>query len=153
MINIVFVCHGNICRSPMAEIIFNHLVEEKGLGESFHVESRAISYEEYGNPIYPPARREIQAHGLKVDEMKQAQVIEKKEYDNWDYILIMDHSNERGLNRILGGDPQGKVHYLMEYTDTPGEVEDPWYTRNFHKVWDQLYAGCEGLLNHILRGN
>jgi len=151
MIKILFICHGNICRSPMAEIIFKNMVKEAGLEACFHIESRAISYEEYGNPIYPPARREILAHGLKVDETKRAQVIEKKEYSDWDYLIIMDRSNERGLGRIIGSDPQGKVHYLMEYTSTPGEVEDPWYTRNFHKVWDQIYAGCEGLLEHILR--
>jgi len=149
MTNIVFICHGNICRSPMAEIIMKHLVKEAGLEDKYHIESRATSYEEYGNPIYPPARREIQAHGLKVDETKQATVFDKKEYGEYDYLILMDGNNVRNLMRIIGGDPDNKVYKLLEFTGSDGDIEDPWYSRNFHKVWEQIYEGCEALLKHI----
>ena len=147
-IKVLFICHGNICRSPMAEIIFKHLVHETGLDDSFHIESAGVSPEEWGNPIYSFAQREIEKHGLKVDRTKHARAVGRDEYDDWDCFIVMERSNERGLLRIFGGDPQNKIHYMMEYTDTPGDVEDPWYSRNFSKVWDQIYRGCEGLLRH-----
>ena len=156
MVNILFVCHGNICRSPMAEFCMKDLVRKAGLEDSFRIESAATSTEEIrngvGNPVYPPARRELARHGLSCSG-KQAVLLRKEDYLRYDHIIGMDHNNLRNLRRILGDDPEGKVRLLLDYTDKPGDIADPWYTGNFEQTWDDILRGCRGLLQDIGSGN
>jgi len=148
MIKILFVCHGNICRSPMAESIMKHLLAERGLSGAFRVDSAAVSSEELGNPVYPPAQRELQRRGLGRSDHRAWQ-ISRSDYDDWDLFLCMDRSNVRWLLRTLGGDPEGKVHLVTEYTGNTREIEDPWYTDRFDHVYDELWVSCEALLNTL----
>ena len=145
MRNILFVCHGNICRSPMAEFVMRDLVEKAGLAAEFHIASAATSTEEIGNPVYPPARRKLAEHGISCAG-KTSRQLTRADYDRYDLLIGMDRANMRNMNRICGGDPEGKLHLLMEYTDRPGEVADPWYTGDFETTWRDVLAGCEGLL-------
>ena len=146
MIKILFICHGNICRSPMGEFILKDLVEKAGLADRFHIESAATSTEEIGNPVYPPARRKLAQHGIDCAG-KTARQLTAADYGRFDLLLGMDRANIRNMTRICGGDPQGKIHLLMEYTGHPGrEVADPWYTGDFDATWDDVLAGCQGLL-------
>lgn len=145
---ILFVCHGNICRSPMAEFVMKHLVEKRGLQERFEVASAATSTEEIGNPVYPPARRKLAEHGIGCHG-KTARQMTMEDYLYYDLIIVMDRSNVRNLRRLLGEDTEGKVHLLMDYTSRPGEVADPWYTGNFDATWRDVLEGCEGLLENL----
>ena len=146
---ILFVCHGNICRSPMGEFILKDLVEKAGLADRFHIESAATSTEEIGNPVYPPARRKLAQHGIDCAG-KTARQLTAADYGRFDLLLGMDRANIRNMTHICGGDPQGKIHLLMEYAGHPGrEVADPWYTGDFDAAWDDVLAGCQGLLRKI----
>ena len=149
MIKILFICHGNICRSPMGEFILKDLAAKAGLADRFHIESAATSTEEIGNPVYPPARRKLAQHGIDCAG-KTARQLTAADYGRFDLLLGMDRANIRNMTRICGGDPQGKIHLLMEYTGHPGrEVADPWYTGDFDATWDDVLAGCQGLLRKI----
>ena len=146
---ILFVCHGNICRSPMGEFILKDLAAKAGLADRFHIESAATSTEEIGNPVYPPARRKLAQHGIDCAG-KTARQLTAADYGRFDLLLGMDRANIRNMTRICGGDPQGKIHLLMEYAGHPGrEVADPWYTGDFDATWDDVLAGCQGLLRKI----
>lgn len=146
MTRILFVCHGNICRSPMAEFIMKDLVQKAGLEEQFCVASAATSTEEIGNPVYPPARRKLAEHGIGCAG-KTARQLTKADYSQYDLLIGMDSANLRNMRRICGGDHDGKIHLLMEYTGRPGDVADPWYTGDFEATWQDVLAGCSGLLN------
>ena len=144
---ILFVCHGNICRSPMAEFIMKALLKARGLEGAYRVESAAVSYEETGNPIYPPAKRCLTQHGVPFDSGKRARRIEPEDYDRFDRIICMDASNLRLIRRIIPEDPQGKIRLLMSYTGTGRDVADPWYTGDFETSFQDILAGCEAMLS------
>ena len=149
MTNILFVCHGNICRSPMAEFVMKDLVEKAGLGERLHIESAATSREEIGNPVYPPARRKLAEHGIGC-EGHAARQITARDYQDFDLLIAMDSANLRNMRRFYGGDPAGKIHMLLDYAGRPGEeVADPWYTGDFQATWQDVSAGCAGLLKQL----
>ena len=145
MTKILFVCHGNICRSPMAEFVMKDLVKKAGLESEFLIESAATSTEEIGNPVYPPARRKLGEHGIDCAG-KTARQLRNEDYDQYDLLIGMDQANLRNMHRICGGDPEGKLHLLMEFTDCPGDVADPWYTDDFETTWQDVLAGCGQLL-------
>lgn len=150
---ILFVCHGNICRSPMAEFIFRKLLEERGLQARFSIASAATSREEIwngvGNPVYPPARAELAKHGISC-EGKRARQLTAEDYENYDLLIGMDNANLRNMQRLFGGDREGKLHLLMDYTKRGGEVADPWYSERFDIAYRDIFEGCEGLLKHLL---
>ena len=148
MTRILFVCLGNICRSPMAEFILKDLVAKEGLSNQFQIDSAATSAEELGNPVYPPARRKLREHGLNC-EGKTARQISLSDYTRYDYLIGMDGSNLRAMLRRFHGDPEGKLHLLLDYTDLPRDVADPWYTGDFTAAWNDIFAGCKGLLQFI----
>lgn len=149
MIKIMFVCHGNICRSPMAEFIFKDMVKKQGLAEEFLIASSATSDEEIwngiGNPVYPPAKAELAGHGLSC-EGKRAIQLKKSDYEKYDYFIGMDSANIRNMNRIFGGDPENKISKLMDYTERGGDVADPWYSRKFDIAYRDIYDGCKGFI-------
>ncbi len=148
MIKILFVCHGNICRSPMAEFVMKDLVKKAGLAERFEIASAATSTEELGNPVYPPARRKLAEHGISCAG-KTARQLERRDYDRWDYIIGMDSANLRNMRRICGGDPEGKISLLLDFTPRPGSVADPWYTGDFQATWEDVSLGCRCLLEAL----
>ena len=143
--SILFVCHGNICRSPMAEFVMKDLVAKAGLTDAYYIESAATSTEEIGNEVYPPARRKLAEHGISC-KGKTARQMTRRDYDRFDLIIGMDSWNLRNMNRICGGDPEGKIHLLLDFTDRPGDVADPWYTGNFEATWQDVLLGCQRLL-------
>ncbi len=155
MMRVMFVCHGNICRSPMAEFVFKNMLAKQGLADRFTVASSATSTEEIwngvGNPVYPPAKAELAKHGI-LCEGKRAVQLCRADYDKYDLFVGMDAANIRNMHRILGGDPQGKIRKLMDYTPKGGDVADPWYTRRFDVTYADVKAGCEGLLNELIKG-
>ena len=143
---ILFICHGNICRSPMAEYIMKELVKREGVAGDWEIESAAVSREEIGNPVYPPARRKLLEQGIPCDHHAARQMT-RADYDRFDLLIGMDRSNLRIMQRICGGDPDGKLHLLLDFTDRKGEeVADPWYTGDFDAVWEDLLEGCQALL-------
>ena len=146
MKSILFACHGNICRSPMAEFIFKALVKARGLEDRYHVESAAVSAEELGNPIYPPARRCLSQHGVWFDQGKRARQITAADYGRFDRIICMDSSNLRLIKRIIPEDREGKIHLLMSYAGTGRDVADPWYTGDFETTFQDILEGCEAML-------
>ena len=148
MIKILFVCHGNICRSPMAEFIMKDLVQKAGLAAEFHIESAATSREEIGNPVYPPARRKLAEHGISCAG-HAARQLTKRDYDTFDLLIGMDRSNLRNMQRFVGSDPAGKVSLLMDHTARPGDVADPWYTGDFDATWRDVTEGCAALLEEL----
>jgi len=147
--NILFVCHGNICRSPMAEFIFKALVKARGLESQFHIESAAVSREEIGNPIYPPAKRSLTQHGIPFDNGKRARQVTRADYARFDRIICMDASNLRWMDRIIPEDPEGKIHLLMSYTGRGRDVADPWYTGDFEEAFQDILAGCEAMVQEL----
>lgn len=154
MIKVLFICHGNICRSPMAEFVFKDMINKKQLQSDFYIASAATSTEEIwngiGNPVYPPAKRELAKHGISC-EGKRAVQLQKSDYGKYDYLIGMEERNKRNMLRILGGDPEGKVSLLLDYSDRPGNIADPWYTGNFESTYRDIVEGCEGLLKYLDR--
>ena len=152
MIKILFVCHGNICRSPMAEFILKDMVKERGMAEQFYIASAATSTEEIygdvGNPVYPPAKAELAKHGIGC-EGKRAVQLKKSDYEKYDYLLGMDSYNIRNMLKILGGDQDKKVKRLLDYTDEPRDISDPWYSGKFDITYQDIKEGCEALLKTI----
>ena len=150
MTKILFVCHGNICRSPMGEFILKDMVGRAGMAENFEIASAATSSEELGNPVYPPARRKLAAHGIDCSG-KTARRIRAEDYEQWDLLIGFDNANIRNMQRCFDGDPDGKLHLLTEYAGRPEAIiDDPWYTRDFDTAWDDVYEGCLGLLNTLV---
>ena len=148
MKKILFVCHGNICRSPMAEFVMKDLVKKVGLASQFHIESAATSREEIDNPVYPPARRKLAEHGISCDG-HAARQLTNADYEKYDLLIGMDRDNLRDMYHICGGEPDGKLRLLMDYTDRPDDVADPWYTGDFESTWQDVLAGCQGLLREL----
>ena len=150
-IKILFVCHGNICRSPMAEFVMKDMVRRNNLESRFEIDSAATSREELGNPVYPPARRKLAENGIACAGHR-ARRMTKTDYDDFDLIVCMDRNNIRNALRITGGDPLRKIVLLLDYADRAGEeVADPWYTGDFDATWDDIASGCEGLMNKLSR--
>ena len=149
-INVLFVCYGNICRSPMGEFILKDLVRKKGLEESFYIESAGTSREELGNPVYYAAREKLKENGIDCFG-KVARQIVPEDYNKFDYILGMENSNVRDMIRVFGDDKYNKVYRLLDFIETPGDIEDPWHTRNFDKVYEQIRMGCESFLKSVLK--
>jgi protein-tyrosine phosphatase len=150
MIKILFICHGNICRSPMAEFSLKDLVQRRGIADQFFIASAATSTEEIwngvGNPVYPPAREELARHGISCAGKRAVQV-KKSDYAAYDHLICMDRQNLRNLQRIVGPDTDGKVSLLLDHCGRTGEaIADPWYSGDFSATWNDVTAGCEGLL-------
>ena len=149
MIKILFVCHGNICRSPMAEFVMKDLVKKAGLTEQFEIASAATSTEEIGNPVYPPARRKLAEHGISC-QGHAARQLQRADYNRYDLLIGMDRANLRNMLRICGGDPEGKLSLLMDHTSKGSEVADPWYTGDFEATWQDVSLGCQALLDTLV---
>lgn len=149
MIKILFICHGNICRSPMAEFVFRTMAVDAGLSDHFIIASAATTDEEIwngcGNPVYPPVEQLLKAHGMDPDG-KRAALLRRSDYSRYDYFIGMDEENLQDMKRIFHGDPAHKCSLLMDYTQNPRPVADPWYTRDFQKTWNDVDEGCRGLL-------
>ena len=152
MNRILFVCHGNICRSPMAQFVMEYLVEKRGLNGSYHIDSKATSTEEIGNPPYPPARRKMQEEGIPMRAHRASQIT-RSDYEKFDLIIGMDSANIRNMLMIFGGDPDHKIYKLREFTGTTEDIADPWYTGNFDITYDQVLAGCTALLDKLESDN
>ena len=148
MNKILFVCLGNICRSPMAEFVMKDIVEKAGLSHEFEIASAATSTYEVGNPVYPPARQKLAEHGIDC-KGKTARQITKRDYDYYDYIIAMDHSNLRNLRNMLGEDRQRKISLLMDYTSRPADVADPWYTGDFEMAYNDIAEGVRTFYNYV----
>ena len=148
MTRILFVCHGNICRSPMAEFVMKDMVRRAGLEDDFAIASAATSSEELGNPVYPPARRKLWEHGIRCDG-KTARRIRAADYEDYDLLIGMDEANMRNMGRCFGGDPAGKLHLLLDFAGRQDSVADPWYTGDFEATWQDVNEGCLALLNRL----
>ncbi len=148
MTKILFICHGNICRSPMAEFVMKDMVKKAGRESQFEIASAATSTEEIGNPVYPPVRRKLAEHGIDCSG-KTARPLKNCDYEQYDLLIGMDQANIRNMYRICGGDFFDKMHLLMDFTDHPGEVADPWYTGDFEATWRDVEEGCRGLLAQL----
>ncbi len=159
-IHILFVCHGNICRSTMAEFIMKDIVKKQHLEDQFHIESSATHTDEIwngqGSPVYPPARAKLREYGIGTPDnelgvsAKRARLTSRADYDKFDFIIGMDSANIRDLNRLFSGDPENKVYKMLEFADRSGDVADPWYTGNFDDTWRDCSDGCHGLFRQIL---
>ena len=150
MIKVLFVCHGNICRSPMAEFMFKDMIKKQNLEDRFYVRSAAQSNEEAGNPVYPQAREKLTEHGIDCSG-KTAVKITADDYKNYDYILAMEKFNIEQIYPITGGDPDGKIHLLLDYTERKGDISDPWFTRDFDRAYNDILDGITGFLDYIKR--
>ncbi len=161
MIRILFVCHGNICRSTMAEFVMKDIVNKHGMADRFHIESGATHTDEIwngvGSPVYPPAKEKLREHGIGTmdNELgvkdKRAKLTVRNDYDRYDYLIGMDSANIRNMNHIYGGDPDKKIYKMLDFTDRDGDVADPWYTGNFDATWRDVSEGCSGLFESILK--
>lgn len=149
MIKVLFVCHGNICRSTMAEMVLKHLVRERNIADCFYIDSAATSREEIGNGVHYGTRRKLAEVGIPCEDHRARQVT-KKDYEKFDYLIVMDLNNVRNLNRIIGSDPDGKVYKLLDFTERTGaSIADPWYTGNFDETYRDVLEGCEGFLKKV----
>ena len=148
MIRVLFVCHGNICRSPMGQYILQDMVNKAHRSAEFEIASAATSTEEIGNPVYPPARRKLAEHGISCAG-HHARQMTREDYDYYDYLIAMDNWNMRNIRRFVPEDTERKVYMLRDFTDHPGEIADPWYTGDFETTYRQVVEGCQGLLRHI----
>ncbi len=151
-IKVLFICHGNICRSPMAEFMLKKMVADRGIEDDFYIESAATSTEEIwngvGNPVYPPARDELRRHGIDCSG-KRARQVTSEDYDRFDYILCMENTNIRNTLRILRSDPEGKVKRLLDYGDRPRDIADPWYTGIFDRTYNDIDEGLNAFLEYL----
>ena len=147
-IKVLFICHGNICRSPMAEFVFKDMVKRRGIGDMFHIASAATSTEEIGSVVHHGTRKVLSGFGIST-EGKRAVQITKGDYREYHYIIAMDQRNIANINRIIGSDSQKKIRRLMDLTPRGGDVADPWYTGDFEKTYEDIYEGCEALLRSI----
>ena len=150
MTKIMFVCHGNICRSPMAQFVMQDMVDKAGLHDEFLISSAATSTEEIGNPVHPGTRRKLNENGISC-EGKRAVQIKTADYERYDYIIVMDSLNMRNLRRIIKNDDKQKIHKLLDFTPGGGDIADPWYTGNFDVTYSDIVRGCRGLLEHMKR--
>ena len=148
MIKVLFLCHGNICRSPMAEFIFRDMVAKRGLAVEFSIASAATSREEIGNPVYPPAKRKLKEHGID-PAGKTARQMTAQDYKDYDYLLAAERYNIRNMERITDGDPQHKIFRLLDFSDRPRDIADPWYTGDFDEAWDDIVEGCQAFLKWL----
>lgn len=149
-IAVLFICHGNICRSTMAQYVFQNLINRHNLTDQFYIDSAATSREEIGNPVHHGTRRKLKEVGIPCGDHRARQ-LEKREYDEFDYLIGMDSMNIRNMMRILGGDPKGKVSKLLDFTERTGQdIADPWYTGNFDRTYEDVKEGCEALLQDCL---
>jgi protein-tyrosine phosphatase len=147
-IKVLMICHGNICRSPMAEFIFKDMVAREGLSNRFLIESAATSTEEIGNPVYPPARRELERHGLSC-QGKTARQVRQRDYKTFDYLLCAEQYNIRNLRWIIPSDPEHKIHRLLDYSSRPRDISDPWYSGNFQLAYQDITEGCQAFLEYL----
>ncbi|HIY01340.1 MAG TPA: low molecular weight phosphotyrosine protein phosphatase [Candidatus Blautia faecipullorum] len=145
MIKILFICHGNICRSPMAEFVFKDMVHKRGLAGQFYIASAATSTEEIGNPVHPGTRRKLREVEISC-EGKYAVQMTRSDYDKYDYLIGMDQWNRRNIMRIVRRDPEGKVFLLLDFAAEPRDIADPWYTGNFEVTYADIIEGCEAFL-------
>ncbi len=148
MIKIVFICHGNICRSPMAEFVLKDIVKNAGIDDDFFIKSRATSTEEIGNPVHRGTTRKLSQFGISTAG-KTAVQLRKSDYEKYDYLICMDSANVRNTLRIIGSDPEGKVSKLLSFAGESGDIADPWYTGNFDETYDDVLRGCRGLLERL----
>lgn len=148
MTKVLFICHGNICRSTMAEYIFKDMIKKRGMEAQFYCDSAATSREEIGNPIYPPAAKKLTEKGVPYGDHRARQVT-KADYEEYDLLIIMDEENRRGLMRIIGSDPEGKVHTLLEFAGLSRGIADPWYTRDFEATYQDIILGLNAFFNRI----
>lgn len=148
MTKVLMVCHGNICRSPMAEFILIHMLKKAGLEGDCLVDSMATSYEEIGNPVHHGTRQVLKEHNIKCLEHRAARM-RREDYGRYDLILGMDTNNIRNIMRIIGDDPDNKVHLLLDYSDNPRDIADPWYTGDFDTTYADITEGCEALIKHL----
>ncbi len=148
MIRILFVCHGNICRSPMAEFVLKDMVRKAGTESCFYIASAATSTEDIGNDIHSGTRRKLRQEGIPTTP-RQAVQLKKSDYEKYDYLIGMDSANIRNMNRICGGDPQGKIFRLSAFAGSKRDIADPWYTGNFEDTYRDVTAGCRGLLQYL----
>lgn len=150
MIKILFVCHGNICRSPMAEFVLKDLVQKANLTPYFSIASAATSTEEIGNPVHPGTRKRLAREGISCDGKYAAQLT-RRDYDEYDYLIGMDSANLRNMKRMLGDDPLGKLYLLLGFAGRKGDIADPWYTGDFDATYSDVFEGCEALLDWLRR--
>lgn len=150
MTKILFICHGNICRSAMSEFIMRDMVEKRGLSDKIQVASAATSREEIGNDMYPPAKRKLDKEHIPYTR-RQARQVTSSDYDEYDLLLCMEQYNIRNLRRIILNDPEHKIHLLLDYTNNPRDISDPWYTDDFDTAYDDIVAGCTGMLTFLSR--
>ncbi len=149
MVKVLFVCHGNICRSPMAEFILKDMVKKLGIEKEFEIRSAATSTEEIGNSLYPPAKAKLAEHGIPCAG-KTAVQMTKADYDYYDYIIAMDRYNLHNMKKFVGNDEKKKVLLMLDYTDRSGDVADPWYSGDFETTWNDIYKGCKGFLKSLI---
>ncbi len=147
-IKVCFICHGNICRSPLAEFLFRDKVEKAGCGDRFYIASAATHKDQLGNPPHPAILRILEREGIDVGN-KKAVLLTKRDYNNYDYLIGMDHYNLKYIQRIVGKDTEGKVSLLLDYTDHPGDVADPWFTQKFNRAYEDIQKGVNGLFLHF----
>jgi len=150
MINVMFVCHGNICRSTMAEMVFKNMVRKRHLEDMFLINSSATSREEIGNGVHYGTRRKLAQVGIPCEDHRAVQLT-KRDYQIYDYILGMDEWNRRNMMRIVGSDPDKKIHLLLDFSKNPRAIADPWYTGNFDVTYDDIVEGCEAFLEYVLK--
>ena len=148
MTRILFVCHGNICRSPMAESVMTHMVNEQGLGDRFVIRSAATSTEEIGNPVHHGTAAILKRHGIPLVPHRAVQ-LRRSDYADFDYIIGMDEWNKKNILRIIGADPEEKVYSLLDFSESPRPIADPWYTGDFVATYNDITEGCEALLKKI----
>lgn len=150
MIKVLFICHGNICRSPMAEYVMKDMVRKAGCEAEFEIASAATSREEIGNDIHRGTKAKLREQGIAF-EKRQARQVTKKDYEEFDYLILMDRENKRGLSRIISADPYNKVHMLLGFAGKDRDIADPWYTGNFDETYDDVVAGCQAFLQSLAK--
>ena len=151
MIKVLFICHGNICRSPMAEFVLKAMVKEKGIEKNFVINSSATSYEEIGNSVHRGTRKKLEEMGIHCGDHRAIRLT-KEDYNYYDYIIAMDSNNLKNIDRIIGSDTDNKVYLLLDFTSRKGQsIADPWYTGNFDVTYDDIEEGCVGFLDRVCK--